>query len=53
MPFAKTWPDLRIVTLSKSEREKYHITYMWNLKYDTNQYIYKKKKNKKKPDSLI
>ena len=28
---------------SKSERERqipYDITYMWNLKYDTNEYIY-------------
>ena len=30
---------------SKSEREKqipYDITYMWNLKYDTNERIYKR-----------
>ena len=29
---------------NKSEREKqmsYDITYMWNLKYDTNEFIYK------------
>ena len=29
---------------SKSERERqilYDITYMWNLKYDTNEHIYK------------
>ena len=29
---------------SKSERERqipYYITYMWNLKYDTNEHIYK------------
>ena len=29
--------------LSKSERERqipYDITYMWNLKYDTNEFIY-------------
>ena len=29
---------------SKSERERkmpYDVTYMWNLKYDTNEYIYK------------
>ena len=24
----------------KSERERYDITYMWNLKYDTNELIY-------------
>ena len=29
---------------NKSERERqipYYITYMWNLKYDTNEHIYK------------
>ena len=39
MPFAATWMDL-----VKSERERqipYGITYMWNLKYDTNELIYK------------
>ena len=35
--------DLEIITLVKSERERqipYDITYMWNLKYDTNELIY-------------
>ena len=44
MPFAATWMDLEIIILSKSERERqipYDITYMWNLKYDTNELIYK------------
>ena len=44
MPFAKTWIDLQIVILneiSQKEKDKYHdITYMWNLKYDTNELIY-------------
>ena len=43
MPFAATWMDLEIIILSKSERERripYDITYMWNLKYDTNEFIY-------------
>ena len=42
MPFAATWMEINI--LSKSEREKQvlnDITYMWNLKYDTNEHIYK------------
>ena len=42
MPFAAIWMDLEILILSKSEREKqipYDITYMWNLKYDTNELI--------------
>ena len=25
MPFAATWNDLEIITLSKSEKNKYHI----------------------------
>ena len=45
MSFAATWMDLEIVILSevKSERERqipYDITYMWNLKYNTNRHIY-------------
>ena len=45
MPFAATWMDLEIIRLSevKSDRERqipYDITYMWNLKYDTNEVIY-------------
>ena len=37
MPFAATWMSLEIIILSEvSQKDKYHITYMWNLKYDTN-----------------
>ena len=38
MPFISTWMSLEIIILSEvNEKEnKYHITYMWNLKYDTN-----------------
>ena len=41
MPFAATWMDLEIIILSEvsqTEKDKYHMisTYMWNLKYDTN-----------------
>ena len=35
MPFAAAWKDLEISTLSEvsqTEKEKYNITYMWNLK---------------------
>ena len=46
MPFAATWMDLEIIILSKvSQKEKdkpYAITYMWNLKYDTNELIYER-----------
>ena len=44
MPFATTWMDLEIIILSKSDRERqipHDITYMWNLKYDTNEFTYK------------
>ena len=41
MPFAATWMELEIIILSKSERQiLYDITYVWNLKYDTNELIY-------------
>ena len=39
MPFAATWMQLEIIILSKVVRERqmpYDITYMWNLKQDTN-----------------
>ena len=42
MPYALF--DLEIITLSELsqiEKDKYHdITYLWNLKYDTNEHIY-------------
>ena len=43
MPFAATWMDLEIIILSEvSQRQiSYDITYMWNLKYDKNELIYK------------
>ena len=47
MSFAATWMDLEIIILSKvNQKERqmaYDITYMWNLKYDTNQPLYKTK----------
>ena len=43
VPFRATWTDLEIITLSEvSQRQTpYGITYMWNLKYDTNELIQK------------
>ena len=47
MPFAATWRDIEIIILSEvswADKDKYHdITYMWNLKYDTNELIYETK----------
>ena len=44
MPFAATWMGLEIIILSEvRQRERqipYDITYMWTLKYDTNEPIY-------------
>ena len=46
MPFAATWIDLEINILSEvsqKEKDKHHMISlnMWNLKYDTNELIYK------------
>ena len=46
MPFVATWMELEIIILSgvyqDSERQiPYDIIYMWNLKYGTNEPIYK------------
>ena len=43
MPFSATWMALEIIILSKISQEKDNtiITYIWNLKYDTNELIYK------------
>ena len=38
MPSAATWMQLEIIIQGKSDRQiLYGITYMWNLKYDTNE----------------
>ena len=43
IPFTATWMDLEIIIQSEvGERQKlYDITYMWDLKHDTNEPIYK------------
>ena len=47
MPKAATWLDLEIIILSeesqKEKRQIPHVTYIWDLKYGTNQHIYKSK----------
>ena len=40
MPFAATWMDLEMIILSEVRQISYDITYMWNLKYDTNEPTY-------------
>ena len=44
-PFAATWMQLEIIMLSEvsqKEKDKYDgITYMWDLKYGTNEAVYK------------
>ena len=43
MPFAATWIQPEIIMLyelSQKEKDKYHITYTWNLKYDTVELYY-------------
>ena len=43
MPLAPTWMDLEIIIFSERERQiPYDITYMWNLKYDTNEHNYER-----------
>ena len=43
MPFPATWMDLEIIMLSEINQRQilYYITYMWNLKSDTNELTYK------------
>ena len=41
MPFAATWIGLEIIIQMNIVRQDKYITYVWNLKYDTNELIYK------------
>ena len=43
MSFAATWMQLEIIILSEDRQRKqiYDFTYMWNLKQDTKEFIYK------------
>ena len=42
MPFAAIWMDIEIIILSsQKEEDKYDITYMCKIKYDTSAFIYK------------
>ena len=45
MPFAATWMDLKIINLSESEKDKYHVSLTYGiLKYDIKELIYKTRK---------
>ena len=43
MPFAATWLDLEIMTLSQTDKDKYHMISLVYVIYknDTNELIYK------------
>ena len=44
MPFSVFWMQIGIIILSEvsqTERQMCNITYMWNLKYGTNEPVYK------------
>ena len=46
LPFAATWMDLEFIILSEvsqTEKDKYYNTYMWNLKNNIDESIYKTK----------
>ena len=42
MPFAATWMQLELIILSQVRKRKipYEISYMWSLKYDTDEPTY-------------
>ena len=40
MPQTATWLDLEIIILSEVRQMSRAVTYMWNLKYDTNELTY-------------
>ena len=43
MPFIATWINLEIITLSKLDKDKYHISVIYGIfKKDTNEFIYKR-----------
>ena len=55
MPFAGTWVVLDIIILNevrKTNHIAYDITYMWNLKYDTNELIYENRDSQMQKTNL-
>ena len=41
MSFAATWIQIESTILSQKEKDKYYITYIWDLKHGKNELIYK------------
>ena len=41
MPCTATRIQLQMIKLNQKEKDKHDITYMWNLKYETNELTYK------------
>ena len=45
MPFVATWMELEALIpseISQKQKDKYHITYIWNLMYGTNEPFHRK-----------
>ena len=42
MSFAATWIELEILIISQKEKDKYHISHIWNLIYHTNETFHRK-----------
>ena len=56
MSFAATWMDLEIIILSEVSQKRqipYNITYMWNLKYNTNDLVYETETNSQTENRLM
>ena len=56
MLFAATWIQLETIILSEvsqKEKGKYHITSMWNLKYDRNEPVYKTETDSQTENRLV
>ena len=55
MPFASTWMQLEILVLTKfSRKDKIPcaITYMWNLRYGTNEPVCKQKDSENRENEM-
>ena len=55
MPFAATWMGLEITKMSEVRKRQipHNIIYMWNLKYDTSELIYKTETDSQTQNRLV